>query len=81
MKDIKIEKGIPIPDFLRRGVDRLKVFESMEFGDSFLVEEKSERNSIFQQHIHKKKIGFPIDYIVITRKVEGGYRIWKVKKD
>ena len=74
----KIERGIPIPG---HHPGQLKIFDNMEYGDSFLTTEER-KDSYYSSFYYLTKIkGITVDYILLTRKVEGGFRIWKVKKE
>lgn len=74
MKEIKIERGIPIP---LRNSERESVypFAKMKIGDSFKVardKAQSVRASANSFGIkHKRKF--------VVRKIERGYRCWRVK--
>jgi hypothetical protein len=74
MKDIKIEKGIPLP------VRVIDVLSKMDFGDSLVIDVR-ELTLFHNTYRYYKKKGLHLNYKIVTRKVEGGYRIWKVKKD
>lgn len=69
MSEIKIEKGIPIPD---KGKRKSAIpFDKMEVGDSFLVR-FTQRTGI---HTTAKRFG-----ITITSRQEGDkVRIWRTK--
>ena len=77
MKDIKIEKGVPIP---QKYPGQLEIFNKMVYGDSFLTTEER-KDSYYSSFYYLTKIkGTSVNYKIVIRKVEGGYRIWKVKK-
>jgi hypothetical protein len=74
--DFKIEKGLPIPPGKGRG--GMYPFDQMEAGDSFFVADDpgikgtSVSNSAASyERKHNKKFS--------VRKVEGGWRCWRVK--
>ena len=78
--DLKIEKGIPIPEKAEAKWDRL--VGSMEVGDSMLFEEvEPKAPSIVRIRKSARKLG----YRVITRKVGAsehsswGTRVWRVE--
>lgn len=67
-----IEKGIPIPPrggFKRTGL--MDKIQTMEVGDSILVEEKRRANACTAAD----RLGFK----VTTRKEEGGVRMWRIE--
>lgn len=70
MSEYKIEKGIPVPD--RRGGGRpySYPFRHMEVGDSFLSEVMLKCITSAQKQLGIK---------CVQRKVEGGYRVWRVE--
>jgi hypothetical protein len=83
MKDIKIEKGIPIP-ILKVGLiatKRLEMFQAMDFGDSFFVQLDIETKRYRSTYHFWLKRGINLDFRIIVRKTDEGYRIWKVKKE
>jgi len=74
--EFKIEKGIAIPE--RKGGTVKYPFEQMEVGDSFFVPESAEvRRSNFSNSAssYGKRTGKKFT----VRKVEGGWRCWRVE--
>jgi hypothetical protein len=70
---IKIEKGIPIPVGFPNKRHNKYPWRTMEVGDSFLVTTGANQ---FTQHGRWSEI---TGYEYTTRKVEGGFRIWRTK--
>lgn len=68
----EIEKGIALPQ-IKSSRGNGYPFAEMEVGDSFITENKSVSASSIQ--FCKKNP----DKAFTSRKVEGGYRIWRVK--
>lgn len=87
MSQFKIEKGIPIPPRKEKLPSHplCLLFLQMEEGDSVLLDtERSAqiiRSYVYQRDRRKKKIGEREIWAVISRKQEGGCRIWKVKRE
>lgn len=74
--DIKIEKGIPIPEKTYKWVD---LFERMQSGDSFFVPDIKQAFSAkasLQSHIRRHKLSFQLR----TNIQNEGVRFWKVRK-
>ena len=74
---IKIEKNIPLKPWSRW----FDLFKKMKVGDSFLVEKESYRKdavSAASRYRNRSKSGNK-NFNVATRKVEGGFRIWRIK--
>jgi len=72
---MKIEKGIPKPI-----LSKYPSPEEMKIGDSFLVEsseEKHRMSALGAMIVKSKRRGLFHKYS--TRKVENGFRIWRVK--
>lgn len=69
----EIEKGIPIPPKRKGGVPGL--WASMEVGDSVLLEGASQNQATGRFAPTAKRKGWKF----ITRKVDGGVRVWRVK--
>ena len=69
----EVEKGIEIPG----GGKKKYPWDEMEVGDSFFIPGLGEvpRNIASSAPTHRKKRGEKYT----TRKVEGGYRIWRTK--
>ena len=61
---IKIEKHIPMPS---RGIGGTDAMRAMEVGDSILLEK------LCRSNLYRLK-----GYRFSTRKVAGGYRVWRV---
>lgn len=75
--DMKIERGIPVPENReRRGAplsEESKLFLSMKVGDSVLIKEK--------KYLYRaKKIMSARKMGCIFRKVSGGWRVWRIHK-
>ena len=67
----EIETGIEMPPILKRGKYPLK---EMEIGDSFFIPASQSGNNVSARITPQaQRIGIKI----ITRKVEGGYRVWR----
>lgn len=70
-----IETSHPMPSTSRCGAPRKHVFYDMNVGDSFFVEgETSQGNVAMQSRNYAAKSGKKF----VSRKVEGGVRIWRV---
>lgn len=71
---MKIEKGIPIPPkgYVIYGELRSAILR-MSIGDSFIVANERERLNALAAARNAKRY-------VTTRKVDGGFRIWRVDK-
>lgn len=72
---ISIDKNIPIPPEGRRGKqERYYPWKDMEIGDSFLSAENDAyiRRSMSYQNKNTEKA-------FISRNVEGGVRVWRIK--
>lgn len=74
---MKIEKNIPIPT----GKATKYPWAEMEVGDSFLFE--CEYSNSKQTNLHCNAIGWSkrnrIESKYVTKKVDGGVRIWRIK--
>ena len=69
---LKIEQGVPIPDkHIRR---KTNVGYSMEVGDSVLFDTQGKAVTTYDvlRRTYGAKAG-------VVRKVEGGFRVWRVK--
>jgi hypothetical protein len=77
MKELKIEKGIPIP-VPRSFVKWKPIFENMEIGDSFFISEEGYKNSdtMITSINSSSRSVFPKKMAV--RKVDGGARVWRI---
>ena len=71
----EIESGVPIPD--AKGAKRYH-FEDMQVGDSMLFEERKKAESA-QASAYDWALRHNPDFKVSRRKVEGGYRLWRIK--
>lgn len=70
--DIKIEKGVPIPEE-RKTSQMRQVARQMQIGDSVVVYELKDRNGLYS---HLRSIG----HKSTSRKLsDGTYRIWRIK--
>lgn len=81
-QDLKIEKGLPIPAHPKRGSGITCALRKMSVGDSFLVPAddidiklQSTITAQCSQFARNKAFKFT------TRRVEGGYRVWKISRD
>lgn len=72
----KVEKGIPIPPRCASLFGGWRtLLDSMEIGDSFLVDDVKMRDRVLRVNC-KDRRGMK----VVSRKINGeGYRIWRVK--
>ena len=81
MKDIKIEKNVPIPRNKRGGSVSPWPLKNMQPGDSFFFEGDKYTVLKLRSHIlyfrHKGTGSQTMKFSVL--KVEGGYRCWRVK--
>lgn len=73
--EFKIEKGVPIITGRRANTGGKYPFEKLEIGDSFLVPNKTTNTfgsflSYWSRRLKRK---------FISRKVEGGVRVWRIK--
>jgi hypothetical protein len=71
--DIKVEKGIPIPEKFRHAE---YPFETMEVGDSFLVPGKVEDSARTQSGLSARARKL-VPKKFVTSAVEGGVRVWR----
>ena len=69
---LKIEKGVPIPLGKTKRIYPLK---EMEVGDSIFIPSDGFINICARVNPQAKKLGIK----VATRKVEGGYRVWRTE--
>lgn len=79
MKEIEIEKGIPVAKSVTRckGNGRVqKLIKRMDIGDSFLLEVEGRKLKYKQRTFSAaaKSLGVKL----ITRTVDGGLRVWRV---
>lgn len=68
----KIERGIPLPPASKA---RKYSFDEMEVGDSVFFEDVSLRRKFYNA---AKAMGKRHGYKFSSRKVDGGFRIWRV---
>lgn len=86
MGEYKIEKGVPIPPRYDESPSNplCLLFMEMEEGDSLLLRQEREaqiiRTWLHQRDIKKKKKGEREIWTVISRTLEDGCRVWKVKR-
>jgi hypothetical protein len=72
MSDLSIDKGIPMPEE-RSGWGKFgNTIREMEVGDSVLV---TEQRDVPNLQASAKRIGLRMT----SRKVEGGWRVWRIK--
>ena len=69
---VRIEKNIPLP-VAGRGSKWTDVLKKMDKGDSILFPKEGQASS-FMQVARKNKC------VIVSRKVEGGTRVWLTKK-
>jgi len=69
--EFQIEKNVPIPEGHGRGTPLKYPWNKMEIGDSIVVPSKTGQQSAL-------KYGQRYSLKFRTRKVDGGYRIWRV---
>ena len=74
MNDLKIEKGIPSPSKRGRVASLSTVLKSMALQDSVYVECKNSGSVNAPITKVKKETAFQFT----TRKVEGGFRVWRI---
>jgi hypothetical protein len=67
-----IEKGIPVPP-IERGHRRWRFLLEMKDGESVFVDSNQARSAAL---MFAKRSGLRI----VSRKVDGGYRLWRVKE-
>lgn len=73
MSNISIEKGVPIPAFKSAGWGKFgKTVHEMEVGDSVLV---TGQNDVCNLQTQGRRLGLRMS----SRKVEGGWRVWRIK--
>ena len=70
--EIKIEKNIPLPS-AGRGSKWEAILRKMNKGDSILFEKEGQSSSFMQ-------VGRKNKCTLVSRKVEGGTRVWMTKK-
>lgn len=71
---VQIESGIPLRP---QGSNKRYKFEDMEIGDSFFFEELPEVESAQSSAKGYAKRHNP-EFKMTRRKVEGGYRLWRI---
>jgi len=74
MDDIKIDKGIPLPQKRTRIIKAYDLYQKMEVGDSVLIKE-SERTKLHDairvmEGTSKGKLSF--------RREDNGFRVWRI---
>jgi hypothetical protein len=74
--DVKIEKNIPIPGIRGGALTRKYPFNEMEVGDSIFVEK---RKGLYNPGNAAGNYGKTHGMKFSVRKVEGGFRIWRIK--
>jgi hypothetical protein len=74
--ELKIEKDVPFSHELPRG-KHAQTYKQMEDGDSILFEKHSGATS-FCNALRARACAD--GHHIFTRKVEGGWRVWKVKR-
>lgn len=75
MSEFKIEKGLPVVG-AKRGAKPKYPFRKMEIGDSIFIDGDVGRVAAITAHAFAHR---NCEYKFMCRKVEGGYRIWRVK--
>ena len=73
MDEIKIEKDVPMPEFRASGVTA--ALRKMDVGDSIFLRGKKSNNITTIVGILTKKT----ERKFMTRTVEGGIRVWRIK--
>jgi hypothetical protein len=71
---VKIDKGIPVPEYHQKVTFRDYPFADLRVGDSFHIEgftEKQVANVTFNRGRNGKKFAYRLD--------DTGFRIWRVK--
>lgn len=71
MAKFDIERGIEIPG-LRSKIPYRRILDSLEVGDSVLMPNRNAANHLASQFYSQGKRG-------LTRTVEGGVRVWRIK--
>ncbi len=86
MSDVKVDKGVPVPDARAPGRPGKYPWEKMEVGDSFFVagcrSSKSSRGSGTILNLSVPRARYPDRKWVSRKVVEGGVtgvRVWRVK--
>jgi hypothetical protein len=77
-KEKSIDSGIPFPGVAKRSC-RKYPFADMKVGDSFMVESKLDRNRAATASFKFREYGIGMGWKFSTRKVDGGYRIWRTE--
>lgn len=78
-KSLKIDKGVPLP---KRNI-HIDTIKKMKIGDSVFFSNRAEANRFsqaFYQFTHTKA-NRKLRYQQSMRKIEGGWRVWKVAKE
>lgn len=75
MSESDIDKGVPIP---AAGNRRRHNFSSMAIGDSLFFDTREKMESAASSARGYAKRNNP-GFKVTSRKVEGGYRLWRIK--
>lgn len=74
MEEIKIDKGVPIPERTGRPKSKYgRTVESMEAGDSVFCDTEIEMERYRQAGLHR---GFKMK----RAKVDGGWRVWVIER-
>lgn len=73
----EIEEGVPMPCSAQTGFKRYH-FERMKVGDSMFFEDLRQVGSA-QTSAYDWAMRHNKDFKVSRRKVEGGYRLWRIK--
>lgn len=73
----KIESGVPMPECAAASSKRYH-FESMQVGDSMFFETRRKVDSA-QSSAYDWALRHNPEFKVSRRKVEGGYRLWRIK--
>ena len=71
---MEIEKGIPIPQAKTRNSKYKNTIMKMDIGDSFLLENATEIER--SRFIQASRRYMPRQFV--SRKVEGGIRVWRI---
>jgi hypothetical protein len=75
MSDFKVDKGVPLPKNIGRKLTKYPWHE-MKVGDSFLV--PTELALSLAANIAYRNRKFP-EIKFVQRRVQGGYRVWRMK--
>lgn len=79
MSEIKIDKGVPLPEPSKRGPKHVYPWEKLQVGDSFFVPGKKTNTFGGQLTRFKKSAGIKCVIRTVTENNVKGVRIWRIE--